>query len=423
MMRILFIAIAASTLFANCGGTPVLPGDLGKMTDGVLVPCEPIAGQQRSCLVLANPNNENIKVFDATTRQFLPAPRGYTQLGIPVGVRTSRLASAPGLDFVLALDVVNDTVYRIRTRGDTPQTPTFAVAAEFKAPANALNFALAKVGNDSAYSLIYVLPTSLRVSPIDNTTALQNMSSLSSFDIQFSHPISTIAVDHESGYLAVAFRDDGTFNPGPKSVAFIKLESITPGISESDFTQIYMKGFLSHLRLGTLRFDEKTIPFAFGIRSDALEDENEEENKYELVATRLDFPGANPVATKFAFLPTALYVPPLDSKPCCDGLKRWVAVMTVRGSFHYITLKDLVSDHENPIGLVSSQTLQLSDDTSLGSQAVFPTAIFGGQVVLPPGTQANDEGPNCQNRIFITFQSGLLASACEGQKGISKVGL
>jgi len=436
MIRVFFSTFIAALCLVNCGGTPVLPGDLGKTTDGVLVPCEPIRGQLRSCLVLANPNNENIKVLDATIRQFMLAPRGYATLSVPVGAGTSRLASAPELDFVLALDTVQNKVYRVRTRGYSNETPTFAVAVTYDAPrqgsAGAVDFALAKVGGQSEYSLIYALPNSLRIVPIDNATALQNLSSEYAIDfsprIISSVAVSSAGAEQGDGYLAIAFEDDGTFGTDPKgTVEVIKLSSITT--KANNFTRISIGGFASQMRLSNLTFDGQpaAIPFLFAVRSDGDSLKEEVLAPYELVATRIDKdPNPDPVRKQFEHLLTALYLPSQGTKqgpqPCCGGSKRWAAVTTVRGSFHYVTVGDLVSVNGNPTELTDAQVVNLSDDTSLGSQATFPTAIFGGRIELPPGVTP-DENANCQNRIFITFQSGLLASACEGQKGISKVGL
>ncbi|MFZ9889164.1 MAG: hypothetical protein ACO3JL_16840, partial [Myxococcota bacterium] len=96
---------------SNCDDTPPAPsGQLDRIADLALV-TPPTDGEPRSFLIAANPEIQQLRIFDVLEQRFVAAPNLYFPLSARTGPATSRLTVAPNEPrYVLALDTAGDVL-------------------------------------------------------------------------------------------------------------------------------------------------------------------------------------------------------------------------------------------------------------------------------------------------------------------------
>lgn len=100
----------------------VLPGQIGQISDAAVVSCKayPQAESTHQCLILTNPYQAAVKVFDITDNQFILSPIAYFPLVIKVGLAPNKVVVAG--DQIFTLDPVDKKIYIIPGDFKSPVT-------------------------------------------------------------------------------------------------------------------------------------------------------------------------------------------------------------------------------------------------------------------------------------------------------------
>jgi hypothetical protein len=102
----------------------VLPGQIGVISDAAVVPCKPYkpTDDTHQCLILTNPYQAALKVFDISDNQFVLSPVAYFPLVIKVGLTPNKIVVAKGQIFTL--DPSDKKIYIIPGDFKSPVTQT-----------------------------------------------------------------------------------------------------------------------------------------------------------------------------------------------------------------------------------------------------------------------------------------------------------
>lgn len=122
-------AFSACDMTQFCPSTiPPIEGQLGSLSDAVLI-TPPSAGEDaHTFLVMANPELEQLRVYDTFDQTFVAAPNVYFPLAIQTGPATRRLAvAAQDSSHLLALDGAAHQIFVVRA-ADDELGPAFTVA-------------------------------------------------------------------------------------------------------------------------------------------------------------------------------------------------------------------------------------------------------------------------------------------------------
>lgn len=375
-----FLCLAALT---GCNDKqPFLASDLARASDGVVVKCEPFAGQDHRCLVFSQPWSRQLRVWDLTDNAIVPSPVGLFPLAIKVGPSTGLMRNHPELDYSYALDTVEGRLYVISNKfmGDKASFSTPRVID--LAHKNISDFSFISGANGQKI-IAYSVPSKQLISyvVIDPGTGLQ--------DTTVNIP------DFEPGKLALPL----VFRPQMMAVGADKntliLSSVDAALNQvavlaqGAMTLIPIGGPTLKIAAGRMNVGQGLENIAIALRTDI----------YEAVVISLD---STPQAVigRFSFdtLPVQIYIPEQPVASCCGGVTSWAIVVDAYSKLHYLDLRNV------RVNSNTKTTVDLADNRSLGARATLASAIVPGML---------DNGRR-ESYIIFGADYGLVAKFNEG---------
>lgn len=352
----------------------------------------------RTYVMVANPEIEQLRVYDAYERDFLRGPNVFFPLSVRTGAATRQLAVAPGDDDVVyALDSADDTVLMIRTftdevTGDLPFTVIGSIETG-RAPGD-----IAAVATSETTALVFVtIPDqgAVEVYEIDDTTGASTQAAVIDLG-EGSHPFS-VAADPSGDAVVVT---DAVLS----SVAILRTDPLSLD------RRIEVGGPTAAVATGAVDPGDGLGPVALIARRDAPEvialglyRPNIREDRYALLATA-ELP--EPVTT--LFVPDQMRSGATEPTVCCPGVTAadeatlaWAMVVSADGFVRYLRLDGrregsdgdrrrgllrLVDNDELPFGLEGDINANVASDvwfpanTQIGgrpSVRVEPVDNFG----------------------------------------------
>lgn len=362
-----------SALWVLCSGSScldsqtVLPGQLGQITDTALVSCVPYAKTEgtHKCLLLANPYQGVVRIFDATDNQFILSPIGYFPLVVQVGQAPNKIATINNRIFTL--DPIKKAIYEIPVSFISPITTIFA-QLDFSPS----DFVLTTDSSKQIWALVSASDMILRAIPLGEGTPYQ---------IKLTCSPNILHVDPSNNYLFIGCQDQFSI------VQIKNLPSTTsPTFSTSLAGSIQAIALDSQKAL--LALSNKTL-IVVALSTGTTE-------------------ATSPVLEETA---AAVYLPstlPGTPNPCCNGITEWVGALLMNGKLQYWPYAN--QQFKTP------QTLDIVLTAGVSSFTLTnPIQLLGVQV-----ENQEQDGLSCERRLFLVY-SGAIFNTCEGTSGIKRV--
>ncbi len=393
------VVFSISILFLNgssCENRIFLPGDLGKVSEAILVKCSPFEDQDHSCLVLNNPIKQQLRVFDITENQYLLAPIGYFPLAIKTGDYTARLASHSELPFVFALDSPSGDIF-VTSLKYASHKQSFATPWRIATEKNAQAIEMFQDSSKVFWAAVALPENKLKLIPIDPSSGTK-LASIDSKKIDLPFSPDHIKASPDARYLVITKGNENT-------VAIIDANDLTKEIVTVDTQRKN-----SRIVTGGFDFGSGPEPLAVVLGQDSP------------TASLITLNDAKQIATvDFASNAIRAYFPNNKSEVCCKNIKRWFAVATQRGKLMYIHLDKLKKDDLSQV--LEKTQVELKGAKSIGKDAALPSAIVGGEVLIKNSSIDNEtEKITLARKMFFTFETGVIARTDEGSSTIKLLG-
>ena len=366
LMKIALLLIA---LWVLCSGSScldnqtVLTGQLGQITDVQALPCVPYPTQAEThaCLLLSNPYQGTIKIFDASDNQFVLSPIGYFSLVIEVGQSPYQMAVINHRIFTL--DPIAQAIYEVPSHFISPITK----------PLKKLDFSpqlFALATNTEGQIIAYVSQTG-SLSQLSLETDSPPVS------LPLSGEITQLQVTPDQKYLLVGIEKQ-LFILDPQSTDTLHTVSLTASITSmsSDATQIL------------LGLSDKTLVVL----------------DLQTGRTQIQSPALEEVASA-VYLPSTLSGTP---STCCNGEPNWVAALLMNGKLQYWPYAN--QQFKAPQNIDIALTTGVADFTLTN-----PLGLVGVSVNHP-----KQDGLSCERRLFLVYE-GIILNTCEGSSGLKRV--
>lgn len=337
----LLAALSACDLTQFCPAEEIQPrGNLDRLADMVLVTPPGQEDPARSFLVLANPEIEQLRIYDAFDGAFLFAPNVFFPLSIRTGPATRQLAAPARVSSrVVALDGALSRLLLVRTV-DEAEEPAWTVVGEVPtAPAPA---DVAVVAEGERLRAFVALPdeSAVQVLSIDPETA--EATEVARIDLGEGSRPGAVSVDPTGATLVVA-------DAALPSLALVRTDELT-------VTRLDVGAPSSQVVTGRVDVGDGLAPVALALLRGAnavaavrLFREGFREDRYALLGS-VELPA----------VPAAAFVPDAGEGEtavpvCCGAIAgvasptgavtptaAWGAVVTATGSLLYVRLDGLV---------------------------------------------------------------------------------
>jgi hypothetical protein len=369
---------------------PIVPGMLDKVSDAVMVKCHPYEYSAiddiHTCVVFASPRLEQLKVFDATAKQFVLG-KTYFPLPIKVGVATNKLASSNLLPLVFALDQVENKIFVTYTQNINGNI-AFSDPKFFDTNPQPFTFVIDYVPNKRLRAII-TSPNKgeIQVINLDEKTGLK-ISLAPNLLTDITKQPYEIKIDQENNLAVIS-------DFAAKNIYIYDLET-----NKEATPQLDVAGPIRSLAIGRLKLGSNIIPVALLIRAD--------EPKVKFISLKSPFDQSKEIEIPAG--PWIAYMPEGNDK-------NWGLVSNKNATLQYIEMVGL-DIKTAVIKANSNETIDLTNLSGANSLATFPTAIAGGKIINKEG-----EEDACSEKAFITFQSPFAASICDKANNAEKLGL
>jgi hypothetical protein len=409
-MRITCCLLAVFFLMgSNCSQSPqFLSTQLDHISAASLVTCDPYgkpegapALSQRTCLVIANPFNPFLRVYDVSQIQFLLSPTGYSRLAVRANGMTTQLSSYDTTDnaFVFALDANLRKVATINARNSVNGSDSFsgALPGLLALEDKPLKTFVANPKGPGAPQMLAIY----RDGTIQTSLYDVVVSRFGALDPQPTSLVATVAdavYDADTGLVAllttangqndVVIRKAVDANPNTATLTLANVGNVKLGLGLFKSTATAMPHVLlmkqDEARLRTVRFDATTLVSGPG-------DDNTIKLSDVVVA---------------AYIPTGA-----DKQALANGTKDWVSVGADDGTFFYLPTIDLFSTADK----IFTTTLSVAKTVNMPPKALSGlTQILGGDVIVLGAGEAPKDRAVCFRQMFFVFSSGFASSICEG---------
>lgn len=413
MRKTLCSLALVGTFAVSCSNnTPVLSTQLDHVVSGALLSCDPYPQESgepvedpHTCLVLSNPLLPLLRVYNASQREFLLAPLGYSPLAVRLDGLTIKTASfdAPGRSYAFTLDANASTVSAINARNGKDATPSFSVAHPLpKAQLLKRSTNLFVVDPKSADSISLLI-----IAEDGSVQKTKYQESEKKFDdVVFLGPalgmtVLDSAYDPFSKLLALLVSSEGKTKVVVRKVSDdAQLLSATPyPVQDADLGNVKMA-------IGTMNTNGKDAPHLFLMKQDLA----------ELRTIRLDLesPALDNTIKLNASVTKAYFPEGPNKEACCDGReKNWMTVASNDGAVYFLSDNDLTDKDASKKHAARLSFSKRGATTDYGVSEL--EQIVGGDVRILRGDKAPKDVYVCPRQMFFIFASGYVGAICEGQ--------
>ena len=407
ILRLLPLFPVLAVLGGSCDGPPpLLSTQINHISAAALVSCDaypPTEGNPqnslRTCMVIANPTQSFLRVFDLSERHFILSPIGYAPLAVRLDGLTTDLTTFekidPSLAFTFALDANSWSLAAINSLNSTlPSFSSVEALPKFNLSLRPLAIYGAPDGQGNARILTTFFDGSIQLVSFDTQktefgeAVSLNPSASPIVDSDYDAATELLAqVDENNSVLVSKIGvDPMSFpeitNDGPVKVAIGQFRSSSEGLYE---------GMAPHLLI--MRQDTNTLrTIRLNVAGKSFDDD-----KTITLASRV----------------TVAYIPEGENKStCCNGASDWVSVGSLGGGIFHLTSSQLLSeDTKDYMGFDAAKVV--------GGFGLIQ--ILGAEVLALGGQNPAPGGNSCSRKMFFVFSSGAVSSACEGSLGVTPV--
>src|SRR5579871_1765880 len=371
MNRFLLPLLIIGACFSCANDRPFLAGHIRRAYDAILTTCEPYnSGRMHSCVIFSSAFQESLYVYDATAAEMVLAPNPYFPLKNKVGPSTDELVSVvtdnKRFPFFLAVDRASSHYFPIRL---FPQVT---------------NMSFQETKPERLFSKPH------RMAAVDMGDRVMVMATFP--DV---HQIGLFAIDKETGKI------DDTLLPlifdvpgrSPNRVVIDKGNRAV--ISDKEAKDLLVIDVTSAYDGLKKRVAPKVKPLNIDMTSDRLYlSRRDLGNGVELYAVVMSAFGKEVKLVNIdreevqsslllSFIPTAGYFPDKNSDECCNGVKNWFSVVSIKGELQYISIKN----SQGSITLDKSDRVDLTLESNLAVNKVHIVKILGGAIERDPAVK------------------------------------
>ncbi len=423
--RIAFLFLLLPLAASTCNTVePVLPGDLKRITDAIILPCKPYNfADKHSCVFFADEFNRVITAYDATDRQYVLAPLGYTPLAISNrDAAPARLAGMPDYPILFALDKANAAIDIFSTENsNNGRSPFGLFLHHLSLDDNDFGPTALEIIKDPLHEnhllILVTMVDRLLVIPFDTISKTEiggGQQRIAKALPATPNDIAVLMTTPNTGLVAIS--------QNANDIVVFKTEDLANDAASPAIPQyLAADGATDRLTLGNV-----TTATGPQVHVIALRANINEQVVYETLAIPMNT--SQPAAgTPFVgkrllldSLPKTLFMPRSDIPACCktkDGqsnTKEWIAILTATGVLQYIALPDFTL-----IAASDRGRSNLFRSKNLAGTALHPTAFVGGHIIAPDEATKKDIVGSSGielwgQQMFLGFDGGAVGSVKQG---------
>lgn len=366
---------------------PYLSGHIKRAHDAVMVPCDPYGlGKFHTCLVFSAAFRESLYVFDATAGEMVLAPMSYFPLKIKVGRLTDHLvivmSEEKRFPWMFALDHAKALVFPVRLFPDGKMR-SFSEPESQALPKAPFKMAVL----DVAGKLIGIatLPNEggIELWAFERETGKIN-STIAAKAIKVGTRPTHVEIDRDRKVAVIS--DEGEKNIHVLDLANID-DVLTKGSAPSLKT-ISVDMPMERVYLSRRDFGAGSQLYAIGLSVSGN----------DITLVNIDG-SAKEASITLAEYPMAAYFPDDKSDPCCEGIKHWFSVATIKGNLIYVVVK-----RENAaVKLEKSTVVELTSENNLSLSKLSVCKILGGYVEPDSSVDRENICPRHRQSFIIVF--------------------